>query len=269
MQILPDSELYPFIRHYLFLESKQHSVQKLRLFSDGSMGVVFSFKRDLAKNDTRADFLPNSFLYGQISSFNDVYLLHETDLVIVVFQPSGVTGLLGIHAGEVRDNILSTEYVFGKQSKELYENLMEKSTIKERLILLNTFFLRLAAKRTPKNDSLLKASLNFIVKNNGLISSIQLVKFTGYTERHIERMFGEQVGINPKKFSNIIRLHYFLKQLKASRTNQNLTEMAYDAGYADQSHLIKQFKKFTGMAPATYLNKTDKITVNFVKFIPE
>ena len=42
--------------------------------------------------------------------------------------------------------------------------------------------------------------------------------------------------------------------------------MAYEAGYTDQSHLIKEFKKITGMTPKIYQHNVDKLTTNFVRF---
>ena len=271
MQILPPKELLPFIKHYLFLESKGNDSKRLRLFSDGNTGIVFSFKSNLIgglANNGEQNTLPNSFLYGQISAFKDVCLLAEADLVIVVFQPSGINQLLGIPAGELRDNIINTEYLLGKRGIELYEKLAEKPTVQDKLQLLNLFFIGLVSGKTRPNDLVVKASIDLIVKNNGLVSSHQLIKLTGYTERHIERMFIKSIGISPKKFSDVIKLHHFLKRLKMDQPDKNLTSLAYEAGYADQSHLIKEFKKFTGITPKTYINKADKLTVNFIKFLP-
>jgi AraC-like DNA-binding protein len=271
MQILPPKELLSFIKHYLFLESKENELRKLRLFSDGNTGIVFSFKSNLIGSPVDSGeqtTLPHSFLYGQISAFKDVCLADEAALVIVVFQPSGINQLLGIPAGELRDNIVDTEYLLGKRGIELYEKLAETPGIQDKLQLLNLFFIELALRRTSPDDPVIKASVDLIVKNNGLISSSRLIKLTGYTERHIERMFIKSIGISPKKFSDVIKLHHFLKRLKKDQPDKSLTFLAYEAGYADQSHLIKEFKKFTGMTPMAYINKAHKLTVNFIKFLP-
>lgn len=271
MQILPPKELFPFIKHYLFLESRGNDFRKLRLFSDGNMGIVFSFKSNLiadSKNNGLLEILPNSFLYGQITRFKDVYLLSEAEIIIAVFHPSGINQLLGIPAKELQNNIIKTEYLFGKQSSELHEKLAEKFTIQDKLTLLNTFFTELAAKSTVPDDIIINASLNFIFQKKGLISLNQLVKLTGYTERHIERKFIQAIGINPKQFGNIVKLHNFLRHIKKGSTGKNLTAIAYEAGYADQSHLIKEFKKITGMTPKIYINKVDKLTINFVEILP-
>lgn len=267
MQILPTKELLPFIKHYLFLESKGTDLKKLRLFSDGNMSIVLSFKNNLSTatgKATKLDLLPSAFLYGQISTFKNVYLTHDTDLIIIVFQPTGINQLMGIPAQELKDCIIRTEYIFGKGALELHERLDEQLTFQNKLNILNEFFLIQLTKRTLPNASLINETLSFVVKNKGLVSSSQLIKFTGYTERHIERKFVESVGITPKKFSNIVRLHIFLKELKNNPHN-NLTQTAYEAGYADQSHLIREFKKITGMTPKMYQRNIDRLAINFLR----
>jgi len=148
--------------------------------------------------------------------------------------------------------------------EELYAQLAEAGNIQNMLPLLNNFFIQQAVKNTLPGNCFVSAALQLIIKSKGLISSNQLVKLTGYTERHIERKFNEYVGTTPKRFSNIVRLHVFLKELKAKGNSRNLTQIAYEAGYADQSHLIKEFKKITGMSPAIYQHNTDKLASNFV-----
>ena len=265
MQILPSKELLPFIKHYLFLENEGKSIKKLRLFSDGNTGIVFSFRGHLiadAPSNTPLNTLPNAFVYGQISAFKDLYLAGETALIIVVFQPSGVHQLLGIPADELRDTIVSTEDVFGLQALELQEKLLGKNDCQNKPTLLNAFFTQLMPKNAFNSHILIQSSLHFILKNKGCVSVNQLVKHTGYTERHIERMFSDAVGLNPKKFSNIIRLHTFLRLMKEG--TGNFTTIGYKCGYADQSHLIREFKKYTGITPKEYVNDTRKLAVNFM-----
>jgi len=269
MQILPSNELTSFIKHYLFLESSAIGIKSLRLFSDGNPGLVFSMKNKLSisqkDNDVLAS-LPDSFLYGQITEYKDIYLINETALIIVVFQPAGINKLLGIPADELRDHIVETGEIFGKKGVEIEERLAGETTVHDKLILLNSFFIDLVSKRASENELFISASINFILKYKGLLSIADLVKFTGYTERHIERKFMEQIGINPKKFASIVKLHSFLRYTNNRTNDISLTEIVYKAGYADQSHLIKDFKKYTGMTPNLYLNKADKLAVNFVAF---
>lgn len=271
MQVLPPKELSPYIKHYLFLENKGNDTQKLRLFSDGNTGVVFSLKSKLISgfsNYEAQNYLPSSFLYGQLNGFKDIYSGSEMSIVIVVFQPNGINQLLGITSSELRDTIITIDDIFGLEGIELQEKLSEQATIQERLSLLNHFFKTLEAKKPLSNQLIAAASLDFIIKTKGQFSLKQLVDYTGYTERHIERKFTECVGLNPKKFGNIVKIHGFLKLLKNKSEDTSLTTISYDAGFSDQSHLIREFKKHTGMTPREYLYNAGKLTNNFIETLP-
>ena len=271
MQILPSKELSPYIKHYLFLDNKETTIQKLRLFSDGNMGVVFSLKSKLIadiNNHEIKNYLPGSFLYGQLNGFKDIYSDNEIALVIVVFQPNGINQLLQIPANEFQDSIISTDAVFGKKGISLEERLSGQNNNDEKIKLLNHFFRPLISTKSESNQLLINSSLDFILTNKGYFSVKQLVDHTGYTERHLERKFKECIGLNPKKFGNVVRLHYFLKLLKHKTEDFNLTAICYDAGFSDQSHLIKEFKKQTGITPTEYIHNTGKLASNLIKTFP-
>ena len=270
MQVSPSKELSPYIKHYLFLDNTETAVQKFRLFSDGNTGLVFSLKSKLISGINKyevKDYLPSSFLYGQLNGYKDLYSENEITLIIVVFQPNGIHQLLGISANEFHDSIIPVEDVFGKNAAKLQESLFQQNN-QIRVELLNSFFNSLIANKTASNQLLVKHSLNFITANKGHFTIKQLVEYTGYTERHLERKFKECVGLNPKKFGNVVRLHHFLKLLKDKTNETNLTTICYDAGFSDQSHLIKEFRKHTGLTPTEYMYNNGKLTNNLIKRFP-
>lgn len=270
MQVSPSKELSPYIKHYLFLDNASTAIQKLRLFSDGNTGVVFSLKSKLISaisNDEVKKYLPTSFLYGQLHGFKDIYSENETSLIIVVFQPNGIYQLLGIPATEFQDSIIPVEEVFDQKVAALQEKLSQQNN-QTRVELLNHFFRSLINNKLVSNQSIINNSLDFILTNKGDFSVKQLVEHTGYTERHLERKFKECIGLNPKKFGNVIRLHHFLKLLKNRSDATSLTAICYDAGFSDQSHLIKDFRKHTGISPREYLFNSRKLANNLIKTFP-
>ncbi|MEN2486225.1 helix-turn-helix domain-containing protein [Flavobacterium sp. B11] len=270
MQVSPPKELSPYIKHYLFLDNAETAIQKFRLFSDGNTGIVFSVKSKLISGINKQqikNYLPVSFLYGQLNGFKDLYSENEITLIIVVFQPNGMHQLLGIPASEFHDSIIPVEDVFDQKIIELQEQLSEENN-QTRIELLNQFFKSAITSKPSSNQLIVNHSLNFIIDKKGLFSIKQLVEYTGYTERHLERKFKECIGLNPKKFGNVVRLHYFLKLLKNKPDDINLTGICYDAGFSDQSHLIKEFKKHTGITPTEYVYNTGKLANNLIKRFP-
>src|ERR1700754_3003153 len=104
MQILPSPELSPFIRHYLFLNKESMDTCKLRLFSDGSTGIVFYSGLPLTLNTHHP--LPTAFAYGQITDFKDIICHGPVALFIVVFRPDGFHRLSGLPATAIKDKVI-------------------------------------------------------------------------------------------------------------------------------------------------------------------
>ena len=89
---------------------------------------------------------------------------------------------------------------------------------------------------------------------------------SGYTKRTLERLFSTYIGNTPKEYLRKGRLNRvigILKKAEASGAGSTFTAIAHDADFCDQSHMIREFRKFTGITPSGYCAE------DFVKsFIP-
>jgi AraC-like DNA-binding protein len=85
----------------------------------------------------------------------------------------------------------------------------------------------------------------------------------GVGRRTLERTFQTTIGISPKRYAGILRTQHFLKALHQP---ESLTRLAYEFGYYDQSHLIRDFKAKTGITPGKYFAARDALAVNFIQF---
>ncbi|WP_431214689.1 helix-turn-helix domain-containing protein [Puia sp. P3] len=132
----------------------------------------------------------------------------------------------------------------------------------ETIGIVEDFFRKLSSERSLDGNSLVAASLQLIQKNNGMIAVGQLAEGLGCHKRRLERQFMNAVGLSPKRFCNIVRAHAFLKHLPEG---ESLTGYAYESGYYDQAHLIREFKQMTGLTPSQYLKKTVPLAVNFLR----
>ena len=150
----------------------------MRLFSDGNTGIVFLLNEGhLSINESQQ--LPASFLYGQISHFQDLALLTQTSFVIIVFQPDGLYKLLGIPAHVLKDQIIVTQDVFGQSVIRLYDSLMRAKSSTEKVHALNTFFYAYAVRQKYPNRGPLPAILQHITAQRGLVTVGQIVQYSG------------------------------------------------------------------------------------------
>jgi len=72
-------------------------------------------------------------------------------------------------------------------------------------------------------------------------------------ERRLERAFGHAVGLGPKALTRVLRFRHALRAIgRVGRAPAGWAAVAAAAGYADQSHLIREFKALAGVTPARY-----------------
>jgi AraC-like DNA-binding protein len=264
MQISPPKHLACYIKHYIFLENPEKNTKSLRLFADGNTGLIIS--SDINIQDNKEAKLPLSFFYGQPTHYKDLLTKGSFSLLAVVFQPYFFNLLFNIAAKEIKNEIISASDILKDQLLPFQESLCNKTDPQSIIRALNSYFSQLVSSKNDFDSWVIKAQ-QYMLQNKGVISLKQLEHFTGYSERHIERKFEDYIGISPKKYNTIIRLHHFLSLMKNDTHNRNMTSLSYEAGYSDQSHLIKEFKSTIGLTPTQYLKTKNKLAVNFIELL--
>ena len=83
---------------------------------------------------------------------------------------------------------------------------------------------------------------------------IELTSATCFSKKQFERLFNELVGANPKEYARIVRFQKSLKLLQHGSEDTSLAQLACQCGYADQSHFIREFRRFSGYTPLSLLN---------------
>lgn len=81
--------------------------------------------------------------------------------------------------------------------------------------------------------------------------SVSLGPPDGLSARQFQRRFARQVGVTPKVYARLCRLAAVIDRHDAD-PDLSWTELAHDAGYADQSHLTREFRTFVRAAPSRF-----------------
>lgn len=265
MQYPPSPNLSKFIKHYLLLDIPSGGKKKYRHFSNGHNGLVFTLKKKEFISLNSKTVLPETFIFGQLSANQDFGINGTASILIVLFQPFGFFGLTGIPANKYINNFEDSCLIFGKDILELKDNLKSSSSSKRIVNCLNTYFTEKLKNTNYTLNPFLTNTIQLVHKERGNISVRELCAKVGVKERKMQRIFFEQIGVPPKKFINTIKLHSFISLLRNESDFSSLTKLSLQAGYYDQAHLIKEFKKTVGFAPSKYL-KTPRLAVNLIEF---
>lgn len=88
-------------------------------------------------------------------------------------------------------------------------------------------------------------------RSGGRIRIDALARRAGLGDRQFTRRFTAQVGLTPKLFARAVRFNAVLAAREAA-PDANWTQLAHDAGYADQSHFIRDCHALAGAAPSDF-----------------
>jgi transcriptional regulator GlxA family with amidase domain len=80
-----------------------------------------------------------------------------------------------------------------------------------------------------------------------------LADLAGLSESHFARAFRESTGVPPHRY--IVRLRVQAAAQMIQNTNKALAEISLEVGFADQSHLTRQFVRLLGERPREYRHR--------------
>mgnify|MGYP002518290666 CR=1 FL=1 len=93
---------------------------------------------------------------------------------------------------------------------------------------------------------------NRVLATDGAITVGMLARETGVSERYLRRVFSSIHGISPKQFACFVRFQRLLGMIESASAGASVKDMALACGYYDQSHLVHEFKRFSGVTPERY-----------------
>jgi AraC-like DNA-binding protein len=165
----------------------------------------------------------------------------------VDFLPGAMYNLLGIPMHELFDGGFDALDFFGAEMRDIAGQLQETSDLEAGKNMVEKFLLNRVArlKGTLPFDS----AMHILLNSNGIMSIEKAASLSCLSLKQFERKCKERIGMNPKlyarilKFSKAYRLHEAFPQF-------SWIKIAYEAGYYDQMHMIRDFKAFAGVNPS-------------------
>lgn len=181
-------------------------------------------------------------------------------LIACFFHPHVLKSLFGIDAAELTDKSIDLSLIKPAEGKSLRERLLNADSAPFRLRLIHDFVWGLIHRDPEPEANAATAAIGAIRRSKGLVSMGAIQDRLGISERALQRVFESDVGVSPRMFGRICRFQSAFQQLEAGRFSK-LSDLAYDNGFSDQSHLVRVFKEFTGLTPTEYLRKRSELAV--------
>lgn len=236
--LLPHPALRPYIAHYtLCLPSPvpPPAGPALTLIPDASGCFVLTL-------------LPQG-LEGRMYGPTTQVVTVENDLgsgpprFFVEFKPGGLYAFTGIPQWELADRVWAMEAAVPALYGRAVEAAQRAADLDELVRDMDRALLAWERQDSPAGPMLGFLAAHFAARSS-------LADYTGYSPRHLSRLFREGAGMGQKSFARVLRVNQAAGRLKAGHLS--LTRLAQELGYYDQAHFIHEFKATCGVTPGVF-----------------
>jgi AraC-like DNA-binding protein len=220
---------------------------------DGYAEIIFHFGSPCSISDNGVlQPLPSPFMMGLLNKPVHFYTQSHLDVIGIRCFPWTVFDLLGLPSG--KGGAQTFEHpVAGLQP--VMEACINAGRIEEAITLAKQYFLNLQQQIAP--DSMLDKAGTAMRNANGTMPVSQVAKAAHATVRTLERKFRQSSGHTVKDVSALMRFEQVRNELWVC-PDANLAGLSHEFGYTDQSHLSREFKRYSGTTPAAFARKIKK-----------
>jgi AraC-like DNA-binding protein len=239
----PHERLSDIIRTVLVLDgSKEPDPNSLPLFTNGLPALFSQFHNDQ---------IVSLSLYGRSVPAEKWELANNSAIIAHFFHPYALSTLFNIEAKELLKEPVELDTWEPHRSRVLRTQLLYATTIEKRIEVMDNFLLQQLYEQN-KECEIIRYATDAIMCDPAIDILVSIQNKLKLSERTFQRMFKKYVGVSPVQYRRICQFHASFGQVRAKDFDK-LTDVAYDNGFADQSHFIRSFREFTKTTPKDYL----------------
>jgi AraC-like DNA-binding protein len=259
----PSIALQPFVEEYFVFESytdqKDSSVKTIP--PNGLSTLLFQFA-DLEsicyeRLETDGHHPHRTAIVGQLTRHHYIKHIGKVGVLGVHFRPSGLYQILRVPVWRFTDKSTDMNILIKDGIKEITEKLIAAVNNDERILLIENFLL--------SRLSIIDISLGLLDRclmkkdNVNWLSIAELAVQLKMTKKQLQRKFKEEIGISPNAYKKLIRFNQLVNALEF-KLPKEWQQLTFESGYFDQAHMIREFKQFTGKAPANFIKHEKKFS---------
>jgi AraC-like DNA-binding protein len=247
----PKGVLENFIESFLFIKTDAEVTRNLFPVTSVILSITFNGSHHYTLNNRRND-LSGLAVTGIRRAPKDIFLSKNTETLLVKFKETGAALFFTQSIHDFFETSVPLTDIYPRQFiEDLRERLAEPKTDHARLQYLQAFLSSRVNQKKP--DQLIAAAVEKIHHHHGNLKIQELCRDLNISLDAFEKRFRKIIGTSPKQFCFIVRMKHAIGSI--SRENGSLYSTAFNLGYFDQTHFIKDFKAFTGQTPSLYLNR--------------
>ncbi|SHG45744.1 helix-turn-helix domain-containing protein [Flagellimonas flava] len=256
----PNLFISEFISCYFEVDMAQIAGESKELvWPDGTFGLLFLEKnkevyRNLDTNTELLNISKTSFFGQKTKPVNYQYLQGNKTSFGIKIKPKGVPLFIDDSLGSTKDCFFEVDIISRKLSI-LESKIFDSNSIQEKIAIIDDFIFKSLKLKSSESDYILFSKITgHIDQKKGDISLSDLYEEFNLNYKKVERLFNFYLGVTPKTYLRIVRFNNSI-QLQSQLKELNLTQLGNELGFYDQSHFIREFKRFSTLTPKDFFRR--------------
>ena len=244
----PNQLLSEYVRTVLILEGfSQPDAEQLPLVTNGMPALLCRTEKDRSANENTLQLT----LFGRSTTADSWTINDNTTIIAYFFKPFALSSLFNVPAKKLIDDPVDLSIWNPHKTNALRSQLVYAASTQQKIEVLDNLLV-LQLQQNNKECEIIKYATDEIMCDPGTEILSAILNKLDLNERTFQRIFKKYVGVTPNQYRRICQFQVSFDQLRGKGFNK-LTDIAYDNGFADQSHFIRSFKEFTQITPNDYL----------------
>jgi AraC-like DNA-binding protein len=240
----PEGTLRRYVREILWVRSERPRRQVLLPETTLTLALRQSGST-LLHNET----LPTAIVSGLQQRTRLVEHAAGSSLVIVRFTEVGAPAILHDRVDLLYNRTVPLDAVLPPREIDHIQNILADTREIRRQVLAVERFLTSQIRGQNGISPQIEAAAQMIRNFEGRSSVAAIARHAAMSQSALERHFRATVGATPKSVCRLARLQHVCRLWD---TGKNLTEIAFEAGYCDQPHMVRDFRLFAGTSPEEF-----------------
>lgn len=259
-RLIPAPGLQKLIKCYYYLEEDDDRTRYDTYFADGCVEAVFSTGWEFYKDSHKEDWAK---IIGQILKPRSLEIKGKGKSFGVWFYPHAFSYFSDLNLADLNDRVVQWDNLFPRSISEFVGNCLHDNQHHRLVDGMDCFWLsRLSKRRKRHADQLIEFAIDCLYHQKEIGDLGHLSSLLNVSQRYLQKVFVERIGFSQKHMQRILRFQDVMRRLPDYTSN--LTQLAYEHNFYDQSHFIREFKTFTGLSPSNFDAKRLPINQHFI-----
>ncbi len=262
---IPSFPLNQFIESFIYYRDYNpvHSVD--RFLPDGNVNIVIDltdYPKYIYDNETLKEIQAcrNVWFSGIRTNYITIPSGRDSEMFIINFHKGKAYPFVQMPLDALTDSVVDGELVLTNEIMDVRAMILEAPF--QKFLTVENYLLKKFSNKLIVNP-FIEFAVNKILQSPNQMSIEQIANKVGYSQKHLIKLFKENVGLAPKGFLKIMRFQKAIEEIAAAK-KVDWTGIAFESGYYDQAHFINDFKLFSGFTPSQYMQKQSE----YLNYIP-